>query len=1076
MGVQAFLSQKDNLAASATLTPSSVKPIANAVMLVLRNWSGRGRTVISGTYTGQNEQTIELKTVDTVATDNPMVSEPEFIGVGNGTLTGATVSAAQTITVTLSSLGEQLKAAGLNMGAVVFKSRALGVSGNSITLTVNESGLTYTAANFSTLRRIQSGTDLVNGPEYDWQSAVMGTDDIVPASAKRIRFGDDDNTIYRQVKQFNGKQWDYRFMPPLKRDIEAGTPIYFVTGSRSVTVSNGTTTETFTGIQTLFDLVKKIQTGSTLITVDGVVAEDHGLDGIATLEFDLKTSAYAEPSFGSGSKYAQRFTSVSVGSNASTELIQAKCFAISRDENPSAGLGKELWTLSGTVSGALGNIQTGTAYTHPSGKFGLTIPAKYPDGWGSKRGKLTQQSMKVSTSVVVDNLFAGAEATDQTITLTWKIPGTDGQPDNNAAGCGSSGMTSGTVDYARLGLTALPTPNSGGATGGSGGGGAAAQTVDDFYFSWNSAKGRVPYNQQPNLGVLKISGSSLFTGYVMNQISDINVIDIKVYNPSGTLLTQGVDYNLIYTDSVYFYNGGNATWIELLTPDCFSTYTQPTFNVPIYLDSGGVWRVNRELFHEVTGTFTPAQNVADGWTSAFLGTTVPTYSGTAYNYDANLHVHLVSAGASSSGSVLAGSFWEVKGSAGTAYDSAAANGIYYSAAGGVDTHEFAFELHCKCPEFLKSGDTITLAIKDAKWPPTYQVGDELFLPTVAATPLQLAGGHDGDNVQTWLVESSTQGGMAAYSLDTDTPTPYSSGGVSFQITPGTVPFSEGDKFTFAVEGGHWQYRIDGGSWSATQVISATPYSIGNGLSVAYNTGASPSFAVNDLSKYTCFQPAAVSHVTTPARDVWKWSGASATLVLDFGSSKDFDAVALARVVLNGGTVTVSTSADNVTYSTPVAIDIYNQIGVHLYSGLQSFRYVKIAVSGATGGHIGWVYVGERFSSELNADVTLSDKYDMIRGQDSMAASWVTTRPSCKAEWSEAALSADEAQELMSIISRSKTNGDEPFLFLPNIARPQDARLVVVNGDAPEYKDLSSEQALDGTKRRYSMTINLEGAA
>jgi hypothetical protein len=874
MGVQAFLSQKDNLAAAATLTPSSVKPIASAVMLVLRNWSGRGRTVISGIYTGQNEQTIELKTVDTVATDNPMVSEPEFIGVGNGTLTGATVSAAQTITVTLSSLGEQLKAAGLNMGAVVFKARALGVSGNSVTLTVNESGLTYTAANFSTLRRIQSGTDLVNGPEYDWQSAVMGTDDIVPASAKRIRFGDDDNTIYRQVKQFNGKQWDYRFMPPLKRDIEAGTPIYFVTGSRSVTVSNGATTETFTGIQTLFDLVKKIQTGSTLITVDGVVAEDHGLDGIATLEFDLKTSAYAEPSFGNGSKYAQRFTSVSVGSNASTELIQAKCFAISRDENPSAGLGKELWTLSGTVSGALGNIQTGTAYTHPSGKFGLTIPAKYPDGWGSKRGKLTQQSMKVSTSVVVDNLFAGAEATDQTITLTWKIPGTDGQPDNNAAGCGSSGMTSGTVDYARLGLTALPTANSGGATGGAGGGGVASQYIDDFYFSYKSAEG-VVFNPAVygNFGAIKTSGSSLIPGAVMLDTDDFTEIEIKVYNSSGTLLTEGTDYNLIHTSPIYGYQSNEgATWLEPLTATCFNIGTfssgspQP---VPVYLDSG-VWRINRhpsaaDFRPTGTGTFTPAMDVADGWTAATLGTATPTYYGDYINYFSNFHVHLVAAGSGASSPALAGSFWEVKGSAGTAYDSAAANGIYYSSAGGVDTHEFAFELHCKCPEFLKSGDTITLAIKDAKWPPTYQVGDELFLPTVAATPLQLAGGHDGDNVQTWLVESSTQGGMAAYSLDTDTPTPYSSGGVSFQITPGTVPFSEGDKFTFTVEGGHWQYRIDGGSWSATQVISATPYSIGNGLSVAYNTGASPSFAVNDLSRYTCFQPAAVSHVTTPAQ-------------------------------------------------------------------------------------------------------------------------------------------------------------------------------------------------------------------
>src|SRR5574343_780037 len=150
MGVQVFLSQLDNAVPAATLTASSVLPGPGAVTPGPRAWRGRGTVSVSGVYSGADSGTVEVEVLDIDATAHPLVSALSFVGVGNGTLSDASVATAQTVTVTLASLGEQLKSAGINLGPVVVRARQPGAAGKSITLTVDSSALVYTLANFST--------------------------------------------------------------------------------------------------------------------------------------------------------------------------------------------------------------------------------------------------------------------------------------------------------------------------------------------------------------------------------------------------------------------------------------------------------------------------------------------------------------------------------------------------------------------------------------------------------------------------------------------------------------------------------------------------------------------------------------------------------------------------------------------------------------------------------------------------------------------------------------------------------------------------------------------------------------
>jgi hypothetical protein len=429
--VQRILANDRNLVRDATLTPSSVKSIANAVQTLPQFRTGNGLVKVSGTYSGADDAGYDVEIVDTVAT-LPIISKPTFKGAGNGLLSSLTATGlpSQSFTITLGDLGLQLLAAQTEFEGVKLKARAPGVSGNAIHIHVDNSTLVFTDTQFSTIEDIKAGaSDALKGAQFDWSTQVLGGARAIPAGAHRVAFGDDTNHVYLQWKEWKKDAWNYGFTPALASDVGKGTKVKFVTGGRIVTVTDGTVTETYTNIISIFDFLNALKTSSALVDVVGVVANDRAPGGQASIEFKLRTDAYAVANAGSNKLAASGFEAVTIGALANTEVIEARCIAATAKDNASARVGSEVWALKGSVSGDLGTIVSGTTYIEPSvpSKFTLRVPRRVPDGFDQPRGKFSVTSIAYASrsgtiappDICVRSLVLGPSAVDQTVTLVY---------------------------------------------------------------------------------------------------------------------------------------------------------------------------------------------------------------------------------------------------------------------------------------------------------------------------------------------------------------------------------------------------------------------------------------------------------------------------------------------------------------------------------------------------------------------------------------------------------------------------------------------------------------------------------
>jgi hypothetical protein len=437
---QRYLSNLSNAIRTAILTPSSVLPVSDQVLAIPSARAGTAQVDLSGAYTGAEEAVYDVEILDnTVTTKLP--SAPIFTGAGSGKLSAisATSLAAQEVTVELKDAGIPTTYAGVDFEGVRIRARASGAGGNSIRIQIDQSGLIFTGTKFSLLEDLHAGqggeNSGISGAAYDYQTAVLGTDNLIPNTAKRVAFGDDTSAIYLQYKKFSDGEWLYYFVPALKRDIPKGTPVKFVTGGRTVTVTDGITPEPYTSIVTVYDLLNALKTTSVLTTVDGVVANDRSPTGQASRELLFRTDAHVQPSVGSGSAAATGFVDTFAAPNAVTELVTATCFAVSASDYPLASLGNEYWQLKGSLSGDLGFIKTDVPYTQvPDGRFGLRIPPKLPPGFGTQKGRFSVDDIQLVDNRIDDppicmkRMALGPSAVDQTIELTYRT-----RPSGNCA-------------------------------------------------------------------------------------------------------------------------------------------------------------------------------------------------------------------------------------------------------------------------------------------------------------------------------------------------------------------------------------------------------------------------------------------------------------------------------------------------------------------------------------------------------------------------------------------------------------------------------------------------------------------
>jgi hypothetical protein len=1058
---QRFLANDRNAIRQATLVPSSVLPIDDGVLSVATARNGTAQVKLTGSYTGTEAATYDAEIVDDTATV-PLISAPILTGEGSGALSAISFTGpAQQITVELAESGLPLLAAGVDLEGVAIKARTAGAVGNGISISIDQSGLTFAPQSFSLLQELapgQGGQDTpLRGAEYDYDTKIMGANGQIPADAHRIAFGADTSAIYTQYKAYKDGEWLYYLVPALKRGVARGAVISFVTGGRTVTVGTGSPAEnTYAGIVTLYDLLNAIKTdlgspSAPLLDVDGVIANDRAPAGQAAQELQTRTDAHVEPSYGTGSAAAIGFEGTSCSAGAGTQLVIATCRAVTPNDHPLAHVGLTQWELKSSTLGDLGTIIEGVPYS--GAEFGVTVPRRLPYGFGGQRGDFTVTNISYAARANSDPDPApicpgvgeragllGPAATDQSLTWVYTKRPTGNcacvsmpMPNLNTACLGNEGLTEGgatmayqedtraRIEALRIWFTTTVRGNS--AVGAIGVGGAQA-----------NEKGFISAPTSTTGLIVSVSAYLSLTAIVDRFESAIALIDpLAAGSPSlrgNGCLAWDDAFDELKADIVTFTAVGYLTdipsdrYTARLGAVLIAAGISPLGESDATTVSGdGCWRDYGDAYYWV------GVGAAGAYAPAF--TNHPCYSARR-----------------------------------------STSGVYYS------THEFAFQINVKCPDDLREGDTITQAIGNAAWPTIYQVGDELILPIIAASDLYLAGGQDASLVQTWLVNGSIAGPFPSYLYDPDAPIAYSDGSpdvLTFTLTPGGIPFAKGDKFSFSVEGGHYRWRKNAAAWSASIPIPAGTAALDAGLSIEFLTGASPSFVADDMFSFLALQPWAASNIQTPDPDPWKWSGAGGSIVADRGSVVNVDAAAFAYHTLPAGaTITIEGGIASGVYTWTETAAWQDGTIAAIFAATQATRYIRLTVANATGGQIGWWWCGEGLGTELSANVTPHRTYSIARAEGGLyqRGVFLGKGKGAEVEWTEGSLTETDASNIASTADWVKTNGDEPLVFVANITRPSEASLVQITDDEIAEHDTSDANRDVAFDRRFDGHLSL----
>lgn len=1081
-----FLANDRNLIREATLVPSSVEG-SEFVREIPVARDGTAQVLLSGTYTGAEEATYDVEIVDTVPTV-PRVSAPIATGAGSSRLVdvAAVGLSAQSIVVELVDPGKPATRAAVAFEGVTLQAREIGDGGNAIALEIDQSGLVYTETDFALLVALQPGNGSpstgLEGAGFDWETAILGADDVIPDDAKRVAFGDDRATIYLQYKRYVDNRWLYHFVPEIKRAIPAGTPVLFVTGGRTVTIADGVAPdEIYTGIETVYDLLAQVRAGSTLVTVEGVVANDRSPDGQASLELLARTDAHVEPSSGSGSIYAKQFESTFANANARTELAIARCYAVTGKDHPLARVGLERWRVRSSIGGDLGEAVTGEAFVEVDSRFGFTIPRVLPDGYGIQKGRFSFVGVQYvpreedvePPPVCPVSMALGDAAVDQTITLVWtKRPSGD---------CDCS-----TMPAPRIGGPCL----GGEFTEGSDGMSYSPEAIDrlkDLYDWGNTASAAlaryvsgwqrdgIPETKHDNGGTV---GFSFAAGQGEGSGSTSQVFPTEADEGAPSF---GYDQEVLET---HFPDDVTAQIKEVL-----DVYERALAAIDLVTDT----TLRADGFTQWDSALATLESDTPGSMTRLVGFTIEKYR--VLTGQAMAYAGLSPMGKSDANTLESGDgcwrdwgdshYFSVEGSVGGGYAPLFANKVYYSSRRANEegqyfsTHEFGLQINVRCVEDLEEGDTITLAIGDAAWPSTYQVGDELVLPIIAAAPLNLAGGRDDASEQTWSVTGSEFGPFPPWVFTPgDSPTAYSEDGLSFDIELRGIPNAKGDAFRFDVEGGHYRWRVNAGAWSSSTDIPVGEVAFDEGLLIEFVAGAAPSFEAGDVHSFRVAQPWAVSHVQEPRPTRWRWAFESGgtTLEVDLGAVHDLDTFAIAmHTIPEGATLTLEggdAAADE--WTEPVTWNAW--VAVQTLSAPRTARYLRLTIEADAAGTIGWLWAGEALGSTLSADMAVRPAFNVARANvpGFQGATTLGKARGQSVAWTEGALSEADATALLAMFDYVKSNHDEPIVLLPNVNRPAEAIVGTIVEDALDFPEVHGEQPNDGARRRYSTSFEVRG--
>jgi hypothetical protein len=409
------------------------------------------------------------------------------------------------------------------------------------------------------------------------------------------------------------------------------------------------------------------------------------------------------------------------------------------------------------------------------------------------------------------------------------------------------------------------------------------------------------------------------------------------------------------------------------------------------------------------------------------------------------------------------------------------NSIYYStaaksltpegAATCVPTFEWAFGPKISCIDSLLEGDIIRVTVRNTGISAPnggargYQQGDSWNIEVVHAEPIPLSGGQSGDDTLTFRVT----GGIDAfidYPLDLNAPVPYSNNGLTFEITPGGIPFALSDRFDFAIEGGHFHWRRDGGSWSSDLPIGDTL--LVDGLTAVFIGGAAPSWKA--LDKWTFLAEAinGPDGLRTPRDPRLKWTGSTVIDIEPDGGPAAASGVFLGDLAI-GATATVHVlGSDDDFATTPTDVTATVPAGtssVWIPFPLVTRAAWRITVNVA--GTLQWAHLGEP------ADIAMpNNKPELGRFLRRVRLPGNGISRGDGGEISHSALISASLDELLDGISYARAFDDGLFGMATGSANPI-AGLVRYVDDSLEVEELLDHELTDPDDWLHSVTLRVE---
>lgn len=1098
--VHRFCTTLTNSLAASSVNCDNVMP-SNQFRKIAVERIDNGTVELSGEWRGKKD---ELITVDIIPNQSSLfrfTQNKQFNGTGNGDIETAIDDgvATQSITMSCVKVSKKRESASISLLGLSIQSKTSGESGNEILINSIQE-ITLTPSRFSLLSDMTKGDDDFTSDEWNFGGASINKNGTLPDTF-RFCIGS-DKTVYRQYREWRDGEWHYRITPAPKRNYSQGEKLYSVIGGYLVEITDGIYKESHTGV-TAFDIFLSIQSSSQICNVGGRLQKELTPNGNASLDFPFKTNPYFLKQNLNGEN-VKPLIDLIIKSQAS-EFLLVKCI-----DNTITG--KEKWSVSGTINGEMGTVESGGFFN------GLHYQFQMPsDDMGKQiaTGVFSHVFLPVERSedesmgdVCPLNLTLGARASNKEVAFVYKkripaalLPSACEMP----AGGKISGQCLGlNEDISEMGeipeqlstrLNSILNLSE------------VAKKLNTSVVSESLTVYRVVYSELDVDGtasesvvrpsskndvygvrqkVIKFPAFKFQPLKIRDFSSEISAdVFISTYlNKFGFLFEEEqkgvVSYGDLYTAAITTVTGKPfVVKIPMsrggdILPDGRTAFRAKDLNLNVSNKLIGLAQTSLMQVYESPEGLVQWDEMWSDIQSVLAQTVIsgsPIDDVFEFNdryierFEAKRDIALLASGIipKSDGSAQqSGQCWVDKGNdywwiSEDGYMPAFSNSTYISArqkdGSPFSTKEFGFFLSVTGSP--KTGDKLTIKIDGANNAVvSYQVGDSTEVPIISSSPLRLSGGENDDASFEWNLYSNKQGILPPLTSEI-----YSNNGINITLKEGAIPFSVGDSFQFDISDLQSQIKIGAGD---LQIMDIKPFEI-NGT--AFNFKGN--FNSGDYHHIKAIQSNTYLNAINTKSTMWRWSGDAAQITLLCKSKIDTFVLihALPKTAL-------------------VFFDGLDELGDVLWTKEIDYKprsmgfcepsiiecdQLRLRIENATNGSIQWIYAGFAVRTVNNAQsLSIKNEFAMYRGQGiNPLRSFRGQGGAGRLEWDNWLLS-DDMELINSMIFDMQKRG-ELCVFIPNYHH-NEFYVASLSNDSFEVKDYFQFQSKEVEKRRLSQSL------